>query len=80
MLTDATDPAPEPSDAMLIDSADPILEHWIESLVVEQGTSSGRMALIRALARILARLDREAQAMPQSAASTHPDESLNNAE
>jgi len=74
MPTDATDPAPEPSNLMPIDPVHPARAYGSESLVVEQGTSSGRLALIRALARILARLDSAAQAMPQSPPATSTDE------
>ena len=80
MPTDEVDPAPEPSNLVPRDPVHQAHEYWIESLVVEQGTSSGHMALIRALARILARLDRAAQAMPESPTATIPDEAAHDPE
>jgi hypothetical protein len=71
MLNDATNPPPEPPDQT---PPDPDPEYPL--FVVEPGTMSGRMALIRALARILVRLDRAALAVSQSPTPTMPDESI----
>jgi hypothetical protein len=77
MLNDAADtnPPPESPDQTPPDPQDPAPTSGRLVLVMEPGTMNGRMALIRALARILARLDSTALAVSQSSATTAPDES-----